>query len=150
MERGDTVDRYKGICGLLLQSLGLQVHLDVEISDTIKLRPHLFGKDGSKIIVDILDSENVDQLLIDRYIQAMNAVPGLEVSLALIGDLKYLPDLMRTCYQNGFGIIVIQNDVARQILPPRPRQIQTLTEQDQIAIIPAKTIWQRFGTQEMS
>src|SRR5207249_4183579 len=110
------------------ESLGLQVHVDVAISDNVRLRPHLFGKDGSKIIVDILDSSNVDQLLLSRYIEAMNAVPGLEVSLALIGDLQYLPDLMKTCYQHGFGIIVIQNDVAKQILPPRPRQVQTLSE----------------------
>ncbi len=138
MERGDTIHRYKGICEQFLQSQGLQVHTDVQVSDTVRLRPHLFAKDGSKIIVDIVDSNNVDQLLINRYIEAMNAVPGLEVSLALIGDLQYLPDLVKTCYQNGFGIIVIQNDVAKQVLPSRPRQVQRLSDQDQFAIMPDK------------
>src|SRR5260370_8398517 len=95
MERGDTIHRYKGICEQFLQSQGLQVHTDVQVSDTVRLRPHLFAKDASKIIVDIVYSNNVDQLLINIYIYATNPFPGLPVSLARVWHLQYLPTLLK-------------------------------------------------------
>ena len=145
MERGDTVGPYKGICADYLRTEGLEVHLDVEISDSIRWRPHLYAKDGSKIIVDILDSETIPALALSKYVEAMNAVPGLQVAVALIGDSKYLPELFSECYQYGIGIIILQNKTAKQILPPRPRQILTLSDEDQIAIMPGKPFGNILG-----
>jgi len=139
MELFDEINQHKKLCAEYFRKRHLRVLMDVKISERIRWRPHVFATDGSKIIVDILDSNSIPKLNMKKYESAMNSIDGLQISIAVLANHNYLPELVSQCYKNGIGIIAVRKDSPKQILPPKPLQIDKLSSKDQLAIIPKAT-----------
>lgn len=132
----DAIERYKGVCGDYFIEKGLEVHVDVSISDEIRWRPHLFLRNKSKIIVEILDTERISELQLSKYVDIMNKLQNVSICVVLIPGTRYLPELFSDCNKYGLGVYVIKGNIPTQILPSRPREVTRLVEEDQLAIMP--------------
>lgn len=122
MKPRDVINRYKGICGNYFRSQGLEVHEDVSISDEIRWRPHLFVRDESKIILDIMDTSQLSQLQLSKYVDIMNKLQDVSVCVALIPGTSYMPELFSDCDKYGLGVYVIRAGMPKQILPSKTQR----------------------------
>jgi hypothetical protein len=135
VEPRDQLNRFKKICEKHFRSQGLEVHTDVAISDNVGWRPHLFVRNESKMVMDIVDEE-LTELQLGKYVEILNNLPEISVSIVLVGTNSYLPEMFSECYKNGLGIYVIEEGLLKQVMQPKPRSVETLAGDGQIAIVP--------------
>lgn len=130
------LSRYKRICQRHFETLGLEVHLDVPISDDVGWRPHLFARNNDRIILDIVEEDTLPQLQLKKYSEVLNAVPQVRIYIVIIRTLEYLPEIFADCNQYGIGVYVIRDDTLKEILCSKARNVEDLASQGQIAIRP--------------
>jgi hypothetical protein len=133
------LSRFKRICQRHFETLGLEVHLDVPISDDVRWRPHLFAKNNDKIIVDIVEENTLPQIQLRKYGEVLNAVPQVRIYIVIIRTLKYLPEIFADCNQYGIGVYVITDDTLKEILSSKERNVENLSSEGQIAIRPGSS-----------
>jgi len=138
MEPDEQINRHKLLCKRYFESKGMEVHIDIPISEQIRWRPHLYIKDGKQLIIDILDLEKLPTLQLKKYVTIRNALEAVDVYILLIGDASYLPEVVSDCYKYGIGIFVITNGQPREVLPATFTDVERLSTIDQIAIEPGK------------
>jgi hypothetical protein len=136
MEPDEAINRYKTILKRHFTDQGLEVHVDIPISDDIRWRPHLFVKNSQQIILDIVDTELIHGLQLRKYAEVMNAFPNMRIYVVMIGEMHYAPDFVAKCAEYKLGIFVVGNGQPKEILPFGVRDIEGLVQTDQIAIIP--------------
>jgi hypothetical protein len=136
MEPYDRVNRYKRILDRHFKQQGLEVHLDVSISDEIRWRPHLFVRNDVKIIVDVVDTQVIPSLQLRKYVDVMNVYPDMKVYIAMVGEMPYAPNLIMDCARYGVGVYVVQPRRLTELLQPQPRRIERIAATDQLAIVP--------------
>ncbi len=136
MEPDEEINRFKTIFKRQFEEQGLEVHLDISLSESVGWRPHVFAKNDVKILLDIVDTEEIPDIQLRKYTEFMNDFPDLGVCVAMIGKNRYDPKFIVSCTQYGIGIFVIENDTVKQVLEPRSRNVETLTQTDQIGILP--------------
>src|SRR5208282_3787146 len=130
------LSRYKGICRRHFETLGLEVHLDVPISDEVGWRPHLFARNDSNIIVDIVEEKTLPEIQLKKYSEVLNAVPQVKIYIVIIRALEYMPEIFAECNRYGIGVYVIRDDTLKEILSSKARNVADLSSEDQIAILP--------------
>jgi hypothetical protein len=130
------LSRYKRICQRHFESLGLQVHLDVPISDDVRWRPHLFARNDTKIIADIIEEDTLPQIQLRKYTELLNVVPQVRIYIVIIHTLEYLPEIFADCNRHGVGVYVIRDDTLKEIVRSKARSIEDLASEGQIAIRP--------------
>jgi len=137
MELDERINRYKDMLARHFQAQGLEVHLDISVSDAVRWRPHLFVKDDLKMICDIVETETISDLQLRKYAEVMNTLSDIHVYVVMIGEMEYEPEFISSCVRYGIGILVVKDESPREILKSRSREIEGLAQVDQIAIIPS-------------
>ncbi len=145
MEVGDRNNNYKILCGDHFRKKDLKVHFDVPLSEKVGWRPHVVAHDGTNVVVDIVETEKIEDFQVNKYIDAMNEIRGLEIFVGLIDELRYAPDLIVQCVKYGIGILSIGGTSLREIRQPKARQVDDLTGSDQIVIMPSKPFGNAFN-----
>lgn len=111
----------------------MTVLFDVAISENVSWRPHVFAKNTSKIILDILNDELIPDFYIKKFIQARNAIPELKIYLGIIGQSTYLFGFLGDCVKNGFGIYMV-NSTLKLLIEAAEPTIEGISEKGQLAI----------------
>lgn len=129
----DIINEYKKRCGEYFEQKGMTVLFDVAISPIIRWRPHVFAKNGSLILLDIIDEESLPEFYIKKFIKARNLIPELKIYLGLVGESKYAFEFFGECAKYGFGILKI-NSGLKLLLETAEPTVEGIREKGQLAI----------------